>query len=100
MQCRARPRESPQGFSPEITSVYPKKTPRPTGYAAISPGLRRDGASTDTVIPGRGAASNPESITTIGGYGFRARAEEGAPRNDGERVKKTGVKAAQETSGP
>src|SRR3954453_19418241 len=34
------------------------------------------------VIPGRSEATSPESITTNGGYGFRARAEDGAPRND------------------
>src|SRR4051812_15910891 len=34
------------------------------------------------VIPGARSAS-PESITTIGGYGFRACAQEGASRNDG-----------------
>jgi hypothetical protein len=27
------------------------------------------------VIPGRSEATSPESITTIGGYGFRARAK-------------------------
>ena len=35
------------------------------------------------VIPGRGLQpASPESITTAGGYGFRARAQERAPRND------------------
>src|SRR4051812_39766959 len=36
----------------------------------------------------RGAplGASPESITTIWGYGFRACAQEGASRNDGERM--------------
>jgi hypothetical protein len=36
-----------------------------------------------SVIPGRALRANPESITTIGGYGFRACAQVGASRNDG-----------------
>jgi hypothetical protein len=31
------------------------------------------------VIPGRREVASPESITTIGGYGFRACAEEAHP---------------------
>src|ERR1041385_7387153 len=42
--CDVRPRGRPSALEPRCfspASVYPKKTPRPTGYAAISPGLRR-----------------------------------------------------------
>ena len=38
-----------------------------------------------SVIPGCALlGAGPESILTDGGYGFRARAQEGAPRNDGQ----------------
>src|SRR3954470_7376426 len=43
----------------------------------------RHSNSLSFVIPGCALlGAGPESITTIGGYGFRARAEDGAPRND------------------
>src|SRR5437868_7927412 len=42
-----------------------------------------DFASTSGVIPGCARlGAGPESITADRGYGFRARAEDGAPRND------------------
>src|SRR3954464_5588227 len=44
----------------------------------------RNSNSPSLVIPGCALlGAGPESITTIGGYGFRARAQGGAPRNDG-----------------
>src|SRR5204863_1611548 len=46
---------------------------------------RVSGPTSQPVIPGRREAPGPESITTDGEYGFRARAS-GAPRNDEEQV--------------
>jgi DNA helicase-2/ATP-dependent DNA helicase PcrA len=45
-------------------------------------GQTRNATAPTAVIPGRREAADPESITTIQDYGFRARAEDGAPRND------------------
>ncbi len=53
--------------------------------------LRLLGQSTPAstaVIPARREAAEPESITTTHDYGFRARAEDSAPRNDQERKQK------------
>src|SRR3954449_1150877 len=49
-----------------------------------SPWMQETSTNSSSVIPGCARlGAGPESITTIGGYGFRARAEGGAPQKDG-----------------
>src|SRR5947209_4295886 len=59
-------------------------TPRSQGRSGTERGRRPSAFRPHPVIPGRDEVASPESITTVWGYGFRACAQGGASRNDGD----------------
>src|SRR4051794_38427026 len=76
-----------EGFAGDFFSAVVRVAARDVGFLlamTCSPSTQETSTNSPSVIPGCARlGAGPESITTIGGYGFRARAEGGAPQKDG-----------------
>jgi hypothetical protein len=87
-ELRARVSPAYAGLSARLPSNTKGKAAKEGFSYRLLAGLARSGTGIlpsknapkpSIVIPGRGEASNPESITPGCGYGFRARAKERVP---------------------
>src|SRR3954453_6809768 len=72
----ARRRENAGAWLFEIVKGIQDSAQRAARYVACRPSIPRPS------FRGARLRANPESITTVRGYGFRACAQEGASRND------------------